>query len=59
MGTVHELYPIVDDHPVKRRLFDTLRREFYWSHMNNDAYTTVANVSDAQRKGIENVIRMN
>lgn len=35
-------YTALDDHPGDRKLYETLRREYSWPQVVNDAYTTVA-----------------
>lgn len=34
-------YPPIAEHPGQRRMYDSLRREFYWPYMAHDAYTTL------------------
>lgn len=34
-------YPVLAGHRGNSRLYDSLRHDNYWCHMNNDAYTTV------------------
>lgn len=33
----------------QRRMYDTLRKEYYWSHMANDGYTTIAQCMNCAR----------
>lgn len=44
-------YPPIAGHPGTRRMYDTLRRNFYWPHMANDVYTTVAQCASCVKNG--------
>lgn len=35
----HSHYSILEEHPGGKSVFDSTRREYYWSHMANDVYT--------------------
>lgn len=37
----HSHYPCLAGQPGEERMFDIVRREYYWTHMGNELYTTV------------------
>lgn len=43
-------YPALSGHPVERRLYDTVRGKYYWSHKANNAYLTEPTVRLAQHR---------
>lgn len=44
-------------HPGQRRLYDSIRREFYWPHMDNNDYTTVSNCTAGAQNWVETKLR--
>ena len=42
-------HPLTAGHPGARRMYDTLRTQFYWPHMANDVFQTVRNCRSCAR----------
>lgn len=50
-------YHVFGGHPGERRLYHTLRGEFYWPHMANEECTTVANCQTCAARRTKHVIK--
>ena len=42
-------YPLIAGHPGARRMYDTLRAQFYWPHMANDIFQAVRDCRSCAR----------
>lgn len=44
-------YFVLENYPDERRIYDSLRREFYWLHMVSDVYSAVSTSTGYPRIG--------
>lgn len=45
-------YPVFPGHLDDRRLYDTRQRDYFWPHLTNDGYITVADCQSCGAQGM-------